>query len=164
MVESKIKVYTDGGNRNRGNKAGQHVKSDDLSAWAYLIVYDGKEIKDSGFALGATNNAMELTAVGKAFRKITSQTELANRQIELISDSHYVLDPMSKGWLENWIKSGKERPNWKMWQTLYPMYSELKDHLTLKWVKGHDKTKGNLRVDEMLNHQMDINKDKIKQR
>lgn len=104
---NEIVIYTDGGNRNTGNKLGQHVNAKDLSAWAYVIDDGSKQISASGFQLGATNNAMELTAVGSAFRKILSNSDLQRRPITLVSDSHYVLDPMTKGWLHNWMKTKK---------------------------------------------------------
>nr|WP_243462070.1 hypothetical protein [Oenococcus oeni] len=65
---------------------------------------------------------------------------------------------MEKGWLEKWMKTKKERPNFTMWQTLYPMYLELKPYLIFHWVKGHKNTVGNLRVDELLNQEMDKHK------
>ncbi|EHN59270.1 ribonuclease H family protein [Oenococcus kitaharae] len=155
MNDLQITVYTDGGNRNTGNKLGQHVKNNDLSAWAYLIKYQDQELTASGFQLGATNNAMELTAILEAFKDILSSQKLDDKPILLISDSHYVLDPMSKGWLNNWIKSGQDRPNINLWRALYPLYIKLKPRLTLKWVKGHQNTSGNIRVDDMLNSEMD---------
>ncbi|AZZ61501.1 ribonuclease HI [Oenococcus sp. UCMA 16435] len=158
MNDSLIRVYTDGGNRNTGNKLGQHVHEHDLSAWAYIIENEKTQLVSSGFKFGATNNAMELMAVGSAFRKITNTKELKGQKIELISDSHYVLDPMEKGWLDKWMKTKKERPNLAMWQTLYPMYLELKPYLIFHWVKGHKNTIGNLHVDELLNQEMDKHK------
>lgn len=39
-----IRLYSDGGSRNHGNKLGQHVKEDDKAAWAYLIIRDRKSV------------------------------------------------------------------------------------------------------------------------
>ena len=136
MNNLRIFVYTDGGNRNTGNKLGQHVKKEDLSAWAYLILYgNNKKIKDSGFEFGATNNAMELTAVYFALKKILSIKKFSNKPITLVSDSHYVIDPLEKKWIEHWIQTKKNRPNLKTWKALYPIYKKLDKNLSFRWVK-----------------------------
>ena len=40
----EIVIYTDGGSRNHGNRLGQHVKSNDKAAWAFLAVKGEREV------------------------------------------------------------------------------------------------------------------------
>lgn len=156
-------IYADGGNRNTGNVKGGHVRASDLSAWAYLMEGNfsngarGEIIRrDAGIVMGATNNAMEITAVGKAFRQLTTNPALKDQSFDLVLDSRYVLDAFEKGWLKNWIaRNDTSKANFELWTALYPMYIELEPRMTLHWVKGHDKTWGNLQVDELLNRAMD---------
>ena len=125
-----ILVYTDGGSRNHGNKLGQHVKANDKAAWAYFIL-------------------TKLLELG-----------LQDQPITAILDSHYVLDPIMKGWLTNWQRrgwltaSGKPVANQKLWEevlTLLPQFP----NLHFDWTKGHATNAGNNRVDELLNKTMD---------
>ena len=61
--------------------------------------------------------------------------------VDLYTDSRYVCDSVSKGWLwgwvkKNWIKSDKKPVlNVDMWQRMLPL---LKQHkVTFHWLKGH---------------------------
>ena len=153
-----IKIYTDGGSRNTGVKVkGGHVAPTDLSAWAFAIEKDGKIIyQQSGFKLGETNNRMELVAAGSALRYISRSEELKNEKIVLISDSAYVLNPLEKGWLDNWIaKNDSKRLNFDLWKVFFPLWQQFKGQTTLQWVRGHQNTEGNLLVDSLLNEEMD---------
>lgn len=155
-----INIYADGGNRNTGVQKGNHVNPDDLSAWAFLIENENTDanISSSGFVLGATNNAMEITAVAYAFKYILENIDWHDSKINLILDSKYVLDSLQKGWLDGWIKKNDvNRPNFDIWQSLYPMFEELRNNIEYQWVKGHDSNPGNLFVDDLLNKTMDNN-------
>ncbi|MDD6431788.1 MAG: ribonuclease H family protein [Lactobacillaceae bacterium] len=154
-----IRLYTDGGSRNHGNKRGQHVKSDDKAAWAYLIEYRQQRITGTGGEFGATNNKMEVTALIKALEYLIDH-HLNNETILATLDSHYVLDPIMKGWLYGWNRrgwvtaSGSPVANRELWQTvlhLLPQFSQLR----FSWTKGHAINQGNNTVDELLNETMD---------
>ena len=158
-VTPAIRLYTDGGSRNHGNKRGQHVKSDDKSAWAYLIEYQQQRITGTGGEFGATNNKMEVTALIKALEYLIAH-HLNDEAILATLDSHYVLDPIMKGWLYGWNRrgwvtaSGSPVANRELWQTvlhLLPQFSQL--HFS--WTKGHAINQGNNTVDELLNETMD---------
>lgn len=59
---------------------------------------DGLEEKEmSGGSKQTTNNRMELTAVISALKTIKEPCN-----IELWSDSKYVIDGLQKGWAKNW--------------------------------------------------------------
>ncbi len=49
-----ILLFTDGGSRNHGNHAGDHVHADDKAAWAFLIRRDGHNVRGTGGEYGAT--------------------------------------------------------------------------------------------------------------
>lgn len=154
-----ILVYTDGGSRNHGNKLGQHVKADDKAAWAYFIQTKDQAYTGTAGEFGATNNKMEITALIQALTKLL-ELVLQDQPITAILDSHYVLDPIMKGWLTNWQRrgwltaSGKPVANQKLWEeivTLLPQFP----NLHFDWTKGHATNAGNNKVDELLNKTMD---------
>ena len=154
-----IRLYTDGGSRNHGNKRGQHVKSDDKAAWAYLIEYRQQRITGTDGEFGATNNKMEVTALVKALEYLLAY-HLNDGTILATLDSHYVLDPIMKGWLYGWRRrgwvtaSGSPVANRELWETvlrLLPQFSRLR----FSWTKGHAVNQGNNTVDELLNETMD---------
>ncbi|MFC6314609.1 ribonuclease H family protein [Lapidilactobacillus achengensis] len=155
-----IQVFTDGGSRNTGNKLGQHVKSDDLAAWAYLIILpDGQQFSGSAGETGATNNRMELLALINALEKLQAEN-LQGNAIQITSDSHYVLDPIRKGWLNNWRQrdwrksTGKVIANLEAWQQIDHLLTYF-SQLNFQWAKGHATNSGNIFVDELLNKTMD---------
>lgn len=155
-----IQVYTDGGNRNTGNIRGGHVKANDLSAWAYLMIMpDGQRYDGTAGEYGATNNKMELTALKFALTRL-AELKLQQRPILMTLDSHYVLDPITKNWLAGWQRRGWKKSdgqpvlNLELWQeisTLLPQFTDL----TMQWAKGHTNNEGNIYVDELLNQTMD---------
>lgn len=154
-----IRLYTDGGSRNHGNKRGQHVKRDDKAAWAYLIEDRQQRITGTGSEFGATNNKMEVTALIRALEYLLDH-RLNEEPITATLDSHYVLDPITKGWLYGWRRrgwvtaGGKPVANQELWArvlTLLPRFP----HLRFAWTKGHAVNQGNNTVDELLNKTMD---------
>ncbi|MYZ70865.1 RNase HI [Lactobacillus salivarius] len=152
-------VYTDGGSRNHGNKKGEHVKKNDKAAWAYLIKYQGSIISDTDGEYGSTNNRMEIMALKKALLDL-KQRELQNEKILVVLDSKYVLDAITKRWLQSWEKNGwktsagtgvKNKELWMEISRLLPKFP----NLDYQWTKGHANDEGNNLVDELLNKTMD---------
>lgn len=154
-----IRIYTDGGSRNHGNKLGQHVKVNDKAAWAYLIQANGHTYMDTDGERGATNNKMEITALLQALEKLI-QLNLQTKPIIATLDSHYVLDPITKNWLRGWQRrgwltaSGKPVANQQLWQELVAVLPQF-TNLHFSWTKGHATNAGNNCVDELLNRTMD---------
>lgn len=158
-----IIIYTDGGCRNHGNTKNHHVKATDPSAWAYLIQITKPNIATltaTAGKFGATNNEMELTALIQALKTV-KHYQLNNQHIEIIADSHYVLDPITKHWLTNWQarnwKTSTNQPvaNQKLWKNLVILLTDF-PHISFNWTKGHAKNSGNNQVDNMLNNTMDL--------
>jgi len=67
----------------------------------------------------------------------------------IYSDSQYVVNSISKGWLANWIrtdfKGGKK--NKDLWTEYYKLSQQF--NIRIKWVKGHADNPYNNRCDEL---------------
>ena len=88
---------------------------------------------------------MELMAVIEGIKALkTNQIPVA-----IYSDSQYVVNSISKGWLRNWIrtdfKGGKKNKD------LWLQYNQLAKNLNIKmhWVRGHADNPFNNRCDEL---------------
>ena len=94
-----------------------------------------------------TNNRMELTGAIKALSMLKEPC-----QVDLYSDSKYLVDSINKGWLLSWEKlgfrkKGKDVPNTDLWNELLSL---IRTHaVTFIWVKGHDENEWNNRCDEL---------------
>lgn len=158
-LHDAIRLFTDGGSRNHGNKRGQHVRKDDKAAWAYLILAGDKQVTGTGGEWGATNNRMEIMALINALKKLINY-HWQEKTIIATLDSHYVLDPITKGWLFGWRRrgwttsTGKAVANQELWQELLGLLLKFRN-LQFQWTKGHADNTGNNIVDELLNKTMD---------
>ncbi len=156
----EITVYSDGGSRSHGNRTGEHVKETDKAAWAYLITMaDPKqEVSDTGGEYGATNNRMEIMGLLKALTYLVAH-HFEKRPITVVSDSKYVLNALTKGWLSNWQRRGWKRAdgpliNKELWQQMAEILKKIPD-IRYEWTKGHANNDGNVFVDNLLNQTMD---------
>ena len=133
----KVSIYTDGACSGNPGPGG----------FAAILVYNGKEKLISGGEANTTNNRMELTAVLTALEALKEECE-----VEITSDSKYVVDAINKGWLESWQKKnwkksdGKPALNVDLWERLVPQLSRHK--VSFIWIKGHDGHPYNERCDE----------------
>ena len=141
-----IEVFTDGA--CSGNPG--------IGGWGAILIYQGKEKEISGGEPETTNNRMELMAV-------ISGLEALNRpcQVDVYSDSKYVVDAFNQHWVDSWIKKnwkrGKNEPvkNVDLWKRLISVKS--KHDVTFHWVKGHDGHPQNERCDELATTAADGN-------
>jgi len=163
-VKYNITLFSDGGNRNTGNKKGSQVNRSDKSAWAYQIVLNnGHTISSSHAYHGKTNNSMEISGLINGLNKLIS-LGYGKNNIRVISDSKYVLDAINKKWIYewynyHWTRKGKELKNSDLWEELYNTLSYF-DNIKFDWTKGHStsntfESKGNISVDYLLNQAMD---------
>ena len=89
---------------------------------------------------------MELSAVLFALKALKEPC-----QVSLTSDSKYVLDSISKGWVYSWQKKGWKKSDGKpalnvdLWQELLPLLS--KHEIKYNWIKGHAGHEENERCD-----------------
>ncbi len=134
----KVNIYTDGACKGNPGPGG----------WGAVLVYNGIEKELSGGERETTNNRMELTAVISALSALKEPCE-----VELCSDSKYVLDALIKGWAVGWRKNDwrkadkKPALNSDLWQILLELTE--KHEMTYVWVKGHEGHPYNERCDAM---------------
>ena len=101
-----------------------------------------KEIS-GGFAR-TTNNRMELMAVIVGLEAIKWE----KAEVEVWSDSTYVVKAITEGWLEGWVaKNWKKVKNPDLWQRFLPLYRA--HHVTFHWLKGHAGHPENERCDRL---------------
>jgi len=134
----KVTVYTDGACSGNPGPGG----------WGCVLVYGDARKELSGGAPDTTNNRMELTGVIAALSALKEPCE-----VELYSDSKYVIDALEKGWVYGWKKKGwiksdkKPALNVDLWQLLLPLVEKHTVHY--HWVKGHAQNEMNNRCDEL---------------
>ena len=130
----KISIFTDGAAKGNPGPGGYGI-----------IMKSGKHYKEfsEGFKL-TTNNRMELLSVIVALEKI----KVENAEVNIWSDSKYVVDAVEKSWVFGWEKKdfkGKKNPDlWKRFLRIYP-----KHRVRFHWIKGHDGHPENERCDEL---------------
>ena len=133
----EIMVYTDGACSGNPGPGG----------YGAILVYGGREKELSeGFA-ETTNNRMELLAVIVALEALKEPCE-----VDLYTDSRYLSDAISLGWLDAWRARGWRRRggpvlNPDLWERLYQLL--LRHKVTLHWVKGHADNPHNCRCDAL---------------
>ena len=116
--------------------------------WGAILMYKDAKKEISGGKKDTTNNVMELTAVIEGLKMLKYPCE-----VELYSDSAYVVNGFKQGWIYNWVKnnwrtSGKEPvKNKEIWQELYEL-TKIHNVEFIK-VKGHSDNEYNNRCDEL---------------
>lgn len=134
----KVVIYTDGACSGNPGPGG----------WAAILMYKGNKKEISGGSSKTTNNIMELTAVVEGLKLLKYPCE-----VDLYSDSAYVVNSFNQGWIYNWLKN-----NWKtaskepvknkeIWQELYNLTKIHKVNFIK--VKGHSDNEYNNRCDEL---------------
>ena len=109
-----------------------------------MLMY-GEHVKEmsEGFRL-TTNNRMELLAVIVGLEALTRD----GIEVDVYSDSKYVVDAVEKRWVFGWEKKGyKDKKNPDLWQRFLRVYR--RHHVRFHWVKGHAGNPLNERVDAM---------------
>lgn len=140
----QIIIYTDGGARGNPGPGG----------FGAVLLF-GKHRKElNGAYQHTTNNRMELLAA-------ISTLELLNEacEVTLHSDSKYLIDAMTKGWLRGWKSRGwvksdrKPVLNRDLWQRLEKAAAG--HSIKWNWVKGHAGNELNERCDELVHEAID---------
>lgn len=143
-VRMKVEIYTDGA--ARGNPDGP-------GGYGTVLHFTDKngQLHVREFSQGykkTTNNRMELMAAIAGLEALIRPC-----QVELYSDSKYLVDAFNQHWIDSWIrknwKRGKNEPvkNVDLWKRLL---KAMEPHqVTFIWVKGHDGHPENERCDHL---------------
>lgn len=133
----KVVIYTDGA--CSGNPG--------IGGWCAILMYKQHEKVVSGYNKYTTNNRMELFSVIQGLAQLKEPCE-----VDLYSDSAYVVNAINNGWLEcwkknAWRKSDGEVKNVDLWKMLL---IKLECHnVNFIKVKGHADNEYNNRCDEV---------------
>ena len=137
-----VKIYTDGS--ARGNPDGP-------GGYGCVLHYtDAKgTLHEREFSQGyvrTTNNRMELMAAIVGLEALTKPCE-----VELSSDSKYLVDAFNSHWIDNWQRNGWKKSDKKpvknvdLWKRL--LKAKEPHRVAFIWVKGHDGHEMNERCD-----------------
>ena len=141
MHQDPIIIYTDGSSRGNPGPGG----------YGTILMWKGHVKELSAGYRKTTNNRMELMAVIAGLEALKQ----GGRQVQVYSDSQYVVKSVEQGWLKNWIatdfKGGKK--NKDLWSRFYDLSK--KHHIRFHWVKGHASNPHNNRCDELATQAAD---------
>lgn len=128
----KVDIYTDGACSGNPGPGG----------YGALLRYADAEKRISGGFKKTTNNRMEIYAAIAGLEALKTECD-----VTLYSDSKYLVDAITKGWVTKWKKNGwmrnKTSPalNRDLWERLLIQLERHK--VTFVWVKGHADNEGN---------------------
>jgi ribonuclease HI len=122
----RVQIYTDGACSGNPGPGG----------YGAILIYGGHTRELSGGYRLTTNNRMELMAIIKSLEALKKPC-----QVDLYSDSRYVVDALKKGWIKSWIKNswkksdGDPVKNPDLWQRILDLAS--RHEIQWFWVRGH---------------------------
>ena len=129
-----ITIYTDGSSLGNPGPGGYGV-----------VLLSGPHRKElsQGFRL-TTNNRMELMGVCVALETL----KFEGSEVVIYSDSKYVVDAVTKGWVCGWARGGfAGQKNPDLWMRFLRIYN--RHRVRFVWVKGHAETVENNRCDQL---------------
>ena len=121
-----IQIFTDGACSGNPGPGG----------WGAILRYKAHEKELSGGEAETTNNRMELMALIAALEQLKEPCE-----IDLCSDSQYVINGLQKGWAKGWRARGWKKAdkspalNSDLWARLLDLSEAHTIHYN--WIKGH---------------------------
>ncbi len=133
----RVTIYTDGAAEPNPGPGGFGV----------VLLHPKKRLELSGGFQKTTNNRMELMGVIVGLEKLTKPCH-----VSIHSDSKYVVDSISKGWIrkwqkKNWVRGDKPVPNADLWQRY--LRAAAAHEVKIHWLKGHAGHEHNERCDEL---------------
>lgn len=138
----KVEIYTDGAARGNPNGPG---------GYGVVLQYRDKNgtLHERELSKGykkTTNNRMEMMAAIAGLEALIRPCE-----VDLYSDSAYLINAFNKNWIDGWIKKnwkrGKNEPvkNVDLWKRL--LEAKKNHNVNFIWVKGHNGHPQNERCD-----------------
>lgn len=139
-----VTIYTDGACHPNPGPGG----------WAAIILWSTDNVEELvGNEKYSTNNRMEMTAVIEGLKALGNKPY----EVDIMSDSSYVVNGFNKKWVEKWKLNNWQRStfdgqlsdvkNKELWMELDKLISFHTVHF--HWVKGHADNKYNNRCDEL---------------
>lgn len=131
-----VEIYTDGACSGNPGPGG----------WAAILIYKDQEKIAAGGQTATTNNRMELMAAIQGLKLLNQRCA-----VKLYSDSAYLIDALTKGWLERWrlnswhTAAKDEVKNRDLWEEIITLAAQHE----ISWVKvkGHSDNEYNNRCD-----------------
>jgi len=134
----QVIIFTDGSCDTKSKRGG----------WCYLLHSQNSFKAQSGFETGTTNNRMELSAAVRALHTLKRPC-----QVTLTTDSSYLKNAFTEGWLATWQRNGwrtatgKPVKNQDLWRELLTLNAT--HDITWTWTKGHANSPENNLVDTL---------------
>ena len=129
-----VEMYTDGSSRGNPGPGGYGV----------ILRFGQAEKELSQGYKRTTNNRMELLAVIKGLEALKRD----GLNVLVVSDSKYVVDSVTKGWVFGWAKKGfKDKKNPDLWKRYLQLHSKF--NIKFQWIKGHNDHPMNERADQL---------------
>jgi ribonuclease HI len=138
LKAGKVLIYADGGAINNPGPGGYGI----------VLKYKGHTKELSGGFRGTTNNRMEIMACIEALRALKQKSSVV-----IYSDSKYVVDSISEGWVRRWQANGwmrnreQKAENADLWQQLLDLCS--RHEVEFHWIRGHAGEIDNERCDQL---------------
>ena len=137
-MKKKVVLYTDGACSGNPGPGG----------YGAILEYDNKKKELSGFFVDTTNNRMEIFAVIAGLEALKESCI-----VDIYTDSRYVVDSMTKGWIYRWKANGwmRNRKDRAQNVDLLEKVLELckRHEVKFHWVKGHNEHPENERCDQL---------------
>ncbi|HMO60689.1 MAG TPA: ribonuclease HI [Ferruginibacter sp.] len=130
-----IVLYTDGSSRGNPGPGG----------YGAILMWNQHRKELSQGYTHTTNNRMELMAVIAGLEAIKSR----KLPVTVYSDSQYIVNAVTKGWLNNWIKTNFKggKKNADLWRRYFQLAKNF--DIRFVWVKGHADNPWNNRCDRL---------------
>jgi ribonuclease HI len=137
-MRKQVDIYTDGACSGNPGPGG----------WGAVLMYQGKKKELSGGEPQTTNNRMEMMAAICALEALKEPC-----QVQLHSDSAYLVNAFNQGWLTKWQRNGwlTAKKDAVENQDLWARLMDLAQTHQILWVKvkGHSNNQMNNRCDEL---------------
>lgn len=139
----KVIIYTDGA--CSGNPG--------VGGWGAILMYNGNAKEIAGYHKDTTNNIMEITAVIESLKLLKEPCN-----VDLYSDSAYVINAFTQGWIESWELNGwrtaNKEPvkNKELWEQIIKL-SKIHNVNWIK-VKGHSDNEFNNKCDRLAKEEI----------
>ncbi len=124
-----------------------------IGGWGCILEYKNNKKEFSGYEENTTNNRMELMAVIKGLQALKEPCN-----VNVYSDSAYVVNAFKEKWLESWqlnnwrTSNKKSVKNVDLWQALLDLMQIHK--ITWNKVKGHADNEYNNRCDFLATNEI----------